>query len=78
MKLLDHAGTLGVVKDVADEGEFFVKRDVQALAQEVGHWNSMTPGWAGRFKDAFGEGVVSEIARFPNFEHLEAKGNGAT
>ena len=61
-----------------DEGGFFVKRDAQALAQEVGDWNSMTAGWAGRFKDAFGEGVVSEIARFPNFEHLEAKGNGAT
>lgn len=31
-------------------------------------------GWAGRFKDAFGEGVVSEITKYPNFEHLEAKG----
>lgn len=78
VKLLDHAGTLGVVKDVSDEGEFFEKRDVRALAKEVGDWNTMTAGWAGRFKDAFGEGVVSEIARFPNFEHLEAKGNGAT
>lgn len=78
VKLLDHAATLGVVKDVSDEGEFFEKRDVQALAEAVGDWNSMTAGWAGRFKDAFGEGIVSEIARFPNFEHLEAKGNGAT
>ncbi len=29
--------------------------------------------WAGRFKDAFGDDVVSEIAKFPNFGHLEAK-----
>lgn len=25
-------------------------------------------------KDAFGEGLESEIAKFPDFEHLEAKG----
>jgi hypothetical protein len=27
----------------------------------------------GLFKDAFGDGVVSEVAKFPNFEHLQAK-----
>ena len=27
----------------------------------------------GLFKDAFGDGVVSEVAKFFNFEHLEVK-----
>ena len=74
VKLLDHAKTLGLLGEVKDEGDFWEKRDVQALAKEVGDWNTMLAGWAGRFKDAFGEGIVSEIANFPNFEHLEAKG----
>ena len=30
--------------------------------------------WAGRFKHVFGEAVESKIAKFPNFEHLEAQG----
>ena len=74
VKLLDHAKTLGLLGEVNDEGDFWEKRDVQALAKEVGDWNTMLAGWAGRFKDAFGEGIVSEIANFPNFERLEAKG----
>ena len=66
---------LGLLKHVSDEGDYWEKRDIKALAQEVGDWNTMIAGWVGRFKDAFGEGVVSEIAKYPNFEHLEAKGN---
>lgn len=72
VKLLDQVQTLGILKEVRDEGKFWDKRDIQALAKEVGDWNTMLAGWAGRFKDTFGAGVVSEIANFPNFEHLEA------
>lgn len=72
--LLDHAKNLSILKDVRDESEFWEKRDLKALVGEVGKWNTMIAGWAGRLKDAFGDGVIAEIARFPNFEHLEAKG----
>ena len=75
VKLLDHAKELGILKEVSDEGKYWEKRDIQALAKEVGDWNSMIAGWAGRFKDAFGDDVVAEITKFPNFEHLEAKGS---
>lgn len=75
VKLLDHAKELGILKEVSDEGDYWQKRDMKALAAEVGDWNTLIAGWAGRFKDAFGDDVVSEIAKFPNFEHLEAKGN---
>lgn len=74
VKLLDHAAELGILKEVSDEGEYFEKRDLQALAKEVGDWNTMIAGWAGRLKDAFGDAVAAEITKFPNFEHLEAKG----
>ena len=44
------------------------------MVQEIGDWNTMIAGWAGRLKDAFGDGVQSEITKFLDFEHLEAKG----
>jgi hypothetical protein len=72
--LLDHAAKLGILKEVHDEGHYWEKRDMKALAQEVGNWNTMIAGWAGRLKDAFGDAIQSEITKFPNFEHLEAKG----
>lgn len=75
VKLLDHAKSLDILKDVNDEADYWQKREIKALAQEVGDWNTMIAGWAGRFKDAFGDGVASEIAKYPNFEHLEAMGN---
>jgi len=78
VKMLDHAAQLGVLKSVTDEGEYWQKRDLKALAGEVGQWNNMIAGWAGRLKDAFGDAVVSEITKFPDFEHLEAKGQGGT
>ena len=74
VKLLDHAAALGILKEVSDEGDFWQNRDVKALAAEVGDWNTMIAGWAGRLKDAFGEAVEAEITKFPNFEHLEAEG----
>lgn len=73
VKLLDHAAELGILKEVSDEGDYWQKRDLPALASVVGDWNSLIAGFAGRLKDAFGDSVVSEIAKFPNFEHLEAK-----
>ncbi|MBI2806122.1 MAG: hypothetical protein HYX68_14165 [Planctomycetes bacterium] len=74
IKMLDHAKAIGILGDVSDEGEFFEKRDVKALAKEVGDWNSMIAGWAGRLKDVLGDSVQSAISEFPDFEHLEAKG----
>jgi len=72
--LLDHAQSLGILDSVADEGEFWAKRDVEALAREVGQWNESLASLAGRLKDLAGEQVFAEIARFPDFEHLEAEG----
>jgi hypothetical protein len=72
--LLGFAKELGILESVKDEGGYWEKRDLEALVKEVGAWNLMIAGWAGRLRDAFGSGVLSEISKFSNFEHLEAKG----
>jgi hypothetical protein len=76
VKLLDHANDLGILGEVTDEGDFWEKRSVEALAKEVGGWNEMIAGWAGRLKDVLGNGLEAPITSFPNFEYLEAQAGG--
>ncbi len=60
---------------VHDEGEFWTKRDVKALAEEVAQWDQMIAAMFGTMKDAAPEGVLeSPIQNRPDFEHLEMKG----
>ena len=72
--MLDQARSLGILEHVSDDGKFWEKRDMEALAREVGQWNQMIAGWAGQLKDVLGDEVFSAITEFPDFEHLEAKG----
>ncbi len=74
VRMLDYAKELGMVVDVSDEGEFWEKRDVRALAEEVGSWNAMIGAFVGALDDAVGQKTDSPIKSFPDFEHLEAKG----
>ncbi len=74
IRLLDHAKELTILDEVNDESDFWEQRDVPALAREVGEWNQMIAGFSGQLKDWFGDSLESEIAKFPDFEHLEAKG----
>lgn len=74
IRLLDHAKDLRILESVSDEGGFWEKRDVKALAEEVGDWNQAIAGLAGELKDLLGEDVESQITNYPDFEHLEAKG----
>jgi hypothetical protein len=73
VRLLDHAAELGILQEVSDEGDYWEKRDVEALAREIGRWNEMIAGVFGQIKDSLGDQVVGEIAKFPDFEHLEAR-----
>ena len=61
--------------DVTDESRHWADRDPRRLAQTVGEWNELVAAVVGQVKDA-GEHVdlQAPIARFPDFEHLEAKG----
>ena len=50
------------------------------MVKEISRWNNMVAGVYGGLKDAMQEAggnaaaLQCEIAKFPNFEHLEAKG----
>jgi hypothetical protein len=72
--MLDHAKQLGILSSVSDEGDYWEKRDVKALVQEVSEWNEGMAGLVGQMKDLFGDGFDAPIKAFPTFEHLEAKG----
>ena len=74
IKVLDQAKSLDILDEVSDEGDFWEKRDVRALAEEVGDWNEMIAAFAGELKDQFGGDLEAPITSFPNFEHLEARG----
>jgi hypothetical protein len=63
--------------EVSDESDYWQHRDPQELAQTVGEWNEMIAAVVGQVKDAGqGAGMALEapITGFPNFEHLEARG----
>ena len=78
VQLLDFARSREeITVEVYDEGGYWEERDLEKLAREVGEWNEQIAALSGLVKDlAAREGVdiASAIARFPNFEHLEAKG----
>jgi hypothetical protein len=74
VKMLDFANELGILEAVKDEGGFWEQRNVEALAREVGEWNEMIAAQFGKLQESFGEGLVSPITEYPDFEHLEAKG----
>ena len=53
------------------------KYDVKALVEEVGDWNEMIAATFGALSDVVGGsplGMESPISAFPDFEHLEFKG----
>jgi len=77
IKMLDHAKNLGILDAVSDEGEFWETRNVQALAQSMGQWNEMVAAFVGQLKDQLGDDLQAEIIKYPDFEHLEAKGGSA-
>ncbi len=74
VRMLDFAKELGILAEVSDEGEFWEKRDVKALADEVGSWNAMIGAFTGAMDELVGQKVAAPIKNFPDFEHLEAKG----
>ena len=74
IRLLDHVKQFGILASVSDEGDYWEKRDIKALAQEVGEWNEGMAGLVGKLKDLFGGNLEAPITEFPDFEHLEAKG----
>jgi hypothetical protein len=80
VKLLDYAAEICVLAEVKDESGYWERRDAMELVKEIDRWNQMIAGFFGAMKDTLekmGEPtrtLEAEITKFPNFEHLEAKG----
>ena len=76
IKVLDFIKQTGLVTvEVRDEGDYWEKRNVAALAKEVGEWNELVAGVVSEFRmEAEGKNIEAPITGFPSFEHLEAKG----
>lgn len=73
--ILEKAQDIGFQVTVYDEGEFWTKRNVKALAETIGQWDQMLAAMFGAMKDASPEGVLeSPIQNRADFEHLEMKG----
>ena len=62
----------GILDAVKDEGGYWEKRDVKALVETVGRWNSFIAGIVGQFKDQFGGQTIAPL--LPNSE-LRAPGS---
>ena len=77
VRMLDHCKQLGILGDVDDEGDYFQKRDAEALTKEVDEWNENIAAFAGKLKDQIGDALQAPILAHPAFEHLEAKGDAA-
>jgi hypothetical protein len=73
--ILEKAQEVGFDVHVSDEGDFWTKRDVKLLAQEVGEWDQMIAAQFGMLKDAVPDGlaVESSMSGRPDFEKLEAE-----
>ena len=76
-RMLDYFKELGVKVKVSDEGKFWKKRDLQALASEVGCWNTMIAGFSTAFdkglQNSDGSIMESPIQEHPNFVSLVAE-----
>jgi len=61
VKMLDHAKTIGILEGVSDEGGFWERRDVKALARNVGEWNAMLDALTGQLRQWFGQDVIAQL-----------------
>ena len=63
--------------EVDDESHYWDRRDPKDLVDTVGEWNQFVAAFAGTIQDLAGRDgatVKAPITRFPDFEHLEARG----
>ena len=76
--LLDCAAATGqITVEVDDESHYWDRRDPKDLVDTVGEWNQFVAAFAGTIQDLAGRDgatVKAPITRFPDFEHLEARG----
>ena len=71
---LDAAKSIGLLKSVTDEGEFWSDRDPVKLLKTVDRWNAGIAAFVGSMEDALGTKMEAPIKAHPGFERLEHLG----
>jgi hypothetical protein len=61
LTMLDQARSLGILDDVDDEGGYWEKRDVAALARHVGQWDESIAGQVGQLRSLLGNTVLATL-----------------
>jgi len=77
VNLLVACRSLGLRVTILDEGEYWPRRSLTKLRENVGHMNGLVAAAAGAMKDAYGageNGIQSPIFAHKDFERLEAEG----
>ena len=73
--LVAGARRLGLTVEINDEGDYWPRRDLKALRQNLDEMNGVVAAAAGALKDAAGDdSIQSPIFAHPHFERLEAEG----
>lgn len=81
IELFAFADDHGWLERVGDDSEYWTHRDRAKLVAEVQRMNEVVAAFTGAFKDAAPKemgGIVAPITDFPNFEHIEARGQKHT
>lgn len=76
--MLDYAREIGLKIKVSDEGGYWKDRNLEKLTKEVGEWDAFVAAAVGKLGDIFGSNgggmLEAPIKSYPDYEHLEAKG----
>lgn len=79
VKMLDEAQKLGITCEVSDESGYWDNRNIEELVAIIDKHNVLLAAFTGKLKDDFNklgiDSTHSPIFDYPNFEHLEAKGD---
>jgi len=77
VNLLVACRSSGLCVTISDEGEYWPRRSLTKLRENLGHMNGVVAAAAGAMKDAYGtgeNGIQSPIFAHKDFERLEAEG----
>ena len=76
--LLEYAQELQILSDVADEGDFWQQRSVEALARQVGEWNSAMAARVSQLQDRQGAALVAELGPLATGDQQTTAARGKT
>lgn len=78
-RVIDECKRMGLTTYIRDDAKYWRHRDQRKLLAELQRWDELIAGFAGRLSDKFGSvpgAIVAPIKDRPDYEHLEAKGEG--